>query len=175
MAKEIIHLLDYAATHPHAVIRYTASGMALYIHSDASYMSEPCARSRAGGHFFLSSKPKDPTKPPTEHIPLNGAVHSVCKVIQNVMASSSEAEIAALYANAKKGKELRMALLEMGHPQPHTPIMTDNSTACSIINNTVKQKRTCAIDMRFYWVRDRCAQKHFIVYWAPGYAHSTYM
>eukprot|EP00957_Ditylum_brightwellii_P165478 12598604-Ditylum_brightwellii.AAC.1 len=22
--------------------------------------------------------------------------------------------------------------------------------------------------MRFYWVRDCCTQKHFIVYWAPG-------
>eukprot|EP00957_Ditylum_brightwellii_P092689 7057539-Ditylum_brightwellii.AAC.1 len=72
VAKEFIHLLDYDAAHQHAVIRYTASGMTLYIHSDASYMSETCACSRAGGHFFLSSKPKDPIKPPTEHIPLNG-------------------------------------------------------------------------------------------------------
>eukprot|EP00957_Ditylum_brightwellii_P141830 10806066-Ditylum_brightwellii.AAC.1 len=32
----------------------------------------------------------------------------------------------------------------------------------------VKQRRTRATDMRFYWVRDRCAQNHFIVYWAPG-------
>ena len=34
-------LLNYAATHPNAKICYTASDMILYIHSDASYLSEP--------------------------------------------------------------------------------------------------------------------------------------
>eukprot|EP00957_Ditylum_brightwellii_P164124 12496185-Ditylum_brightwellii.AAC.1 len=56
----------------------------------------------------------------------------------------------------------------MGHPQQPTPVITDNSMACGIVNKIVKQCCTRAIDMRFYWVRDRCAQKHFIVYWVPG-------
>ena len=33
-------LFNYAATHPNSKIRYTASDMILYIHSDASYLSE---------------------------------------------------------------------------------------------------------------------------------------
>ena len=48
--------LDYAATHPDARIRFIASNMQLWIHSDASYLSEPKTRSRAGGYFFLSKK-----------------------------------------------------------------------------------------------------------------------
>ena len=44
-------VLDYAASNPDATIRYHASDMVLYIHSDASYLSETKARSRAGGHF----------------------------------------------------------------------------------------------------------------------------
>eukprot|EP00957_Ditylum_brightwellii_P182292 13887661-Ditylum_brightwellii.AAC.1 len=56
----------------------------------------------------------------------------------------------------------------MGHPQPPTLVMTDNSTACGILNKTVEQKRTQTIDMRFYWVCNRCAQNHCIVYWRPG-------
>eukprot|EP00957_Ditylum_brightwellii_P024004 1809984-Ditylum_brightwellii.AAC.2 len=36
----------------------------------------------------------------------------------------------------------------MGHPQPPTLVMTDNSAAGGILNKTVKQKRTQAIDMR---------------------------
>eukprot|EP00957_Ditylum_brightwellii_P021751 1640881-Ditylum_brightwellii.AAC.1 len=88
--------------------------------------------------------------------------------MRQVMASAAEAEIGALFFNTRKGEELRLALTEMGHPQPPTPVMTDNSTACGIINSTVRQRRTRAIDMRFYWVRDRCAQGHFLVYWAPG-------
>eukprot|EP00957_Ditylum_brightwellii_P158830 12089468-Ditylum_brightwellii.AAC.1 len=78
------------------------------------------------------------------------------------MASTAEAEIGALYANTRKGEELRLALTEMGHPQPPTPVLTDNSTACGIINTTVKQLRMRIIDMRFYWVRDRCVQGHFL-------------
>eukprot|EP00957_Ditylum_brightwellii_P144183 10985881-Ditylum_brightwellii.AAC.1 len=70
------------------------------------------------------------------------------------MALTAEAEIGALYSNTRKSEELRLALTKMGHPQPPTPVLTDNSTACGIINKTVKQQHTHAIDMRFYWVRD---------------------
>ena len=56
----------------------------------------------------------------------------------------------------------------MGHPKGPTPVQTYNSTASGIINETVKQRRSKAIDMWFYWVRDRCKQKHFLIYWAPG-------
>jgi hypothetical protein len=52
-AAAIVHLLDYAATHPDAILRYTRSDMVvLHIHCDASYLSVPEARSRAGGHHF---------------------------------------------------------------------------------------------------------------------------
>jgi hypothetical protein len=44
-AEAAIHLLNYAATHPDATVRYHKSGMILHIHSDASYISEPKARS----------------------------------------------------------------------------------------------------------------------------------
>ena len=56
----------------------------------------------------------------------------------------------------------------MGHPQPPTPIQADNACAVGIANDTVKQKRSKAIDMRFYWVRDRVRQNQFIIYWQKG-------
>eukprot|EP00957_Ditylum_brightwellii_P091139 6939231-Ditylum_brightwellii.AAC.1 len=59
-------------------------------------------------------------------------------------------------------------LEEMGHPQPATPAMTNNSTLCGIVNKMVKKQRTCDIDLRFYWVRDHCAQGHFLVHWVQG-------
>ena len=34
-------LLDYVATHPHASLKFIASDMALAVHTDASYLSEP--------------------------------------------------------------------------------------------------------------------------------------
>ena len=62
-ANHLWQLLDYAASNPDATIRYTASDMALHIHSNGSYLSAPCSWSQAAGHFFLSSWPRDITKP----------------------------------------------------------------------------------------------------------------
>jgi hypothetical protein len=50
-------LLDYAATHPDAKLHYLASDMQLRIDSDASYLNAPHARSRIGGHHYLSNAP----------------------------------------------------------------------------------------------------------------------
>eukprot|EP00978_Attheya_sp_CCMP212_P027615 scaffold92921_cov81-Attheya_sp.AAC.2 len=54
-AQTITHLLNYCATKTEATVHYSASDMSLKIHSDTSYLSEPKARSRAGGYFYLSS------------------------------------------------------------------------------------------------------------------------
>eukprot|EP00957_Ditylum_brightwellii_P149952 11419741-Ditylum_brightwellii.AAC.1 len=143
----LTHLLNYCVTFPNAVLRYKASGMVLHIHSDASYMSADQARSRAGCHFYLSSASGDPTKEPPCPPPPNGPVHLVCKVLRNVMSSATEAEIGVLYVNMRKGEELHLALEEMGHPQPPTPVMMDNSMACGIVNKMVKQRGTRAIDI----------------------------
>ena len=52
------------------------------------------------------------------------------------MVSAAEAELGALYSNAQEILPMRQCLKELGHPQPATPIKTDNSTAKGIINNT---------------------------------------
>jgi hypothetical protein len=158
--KRVKQFLDYAATQEPAVLTYRKSGMVLAIHSDASYLNEENARSRAGGHHFLS---EDVPFPPN-----NGAVHNVAEIIKAVMSSAAEAELGSLYINVKKGVEERHILTEMGHPQPPTPIQVDNSTAEAIVNNRVQPKRTKAMDMRFHWLRDRQTQKQFRIYWRPG-------
>jgi hypothetical protein len=63
---------------------------------------------------------------------------------------------------------MRTTLSMMGHNQDATDLTTDNITADGIINNTVKQKRSKAMDMGFYWIKDRVEQKQFNVGWAPG-------
>ena len=92
---ETLWLLNYAATHPNAKIRYTASDMILYIQSDASYLSKPRARSRAGRHYLLGDERPDMKMPPTNRPRLNGPIHSISQIISNVMGSSAEAEIGA--------------------------------------------------------------------------------
>jgi hypothetical protein len=154
------HFLDYMATQEPAVLTYRKSDMILAVHSDAGYLNEDNARSRAGGHHFLS---EDVPLPPN-----NGAIHNVAEIIKAVMSSAAEAETGALYINARKAVEIRNILDELGHKQPPTPIQTDNSTAEGIVNNRVQPKRTKAMDMRFHWLRDRANQKQFRFYWRPG-------
>jgi hypothetical protein len=134
-------LLDYLATHPDATIRYHASDMILHIHSDASYLPVSNARSRLRGLFFCGDKSPEQDK-------LNGSILNVASVIKNVVASVAESEVGACFHNAQSGASLRVTLTELGHIQPPTPLRTDNSTAFGILNETIKQKRSKAMDMR---------------------------
>ena len=84
------------------------------------------------------------------------------------MASAAEAELGALFENAKEAVAICHALTEMGHPQPPTPMQVDNTVAHGIVNSNIRQRKSKAIDMHFYWVRDRLKQKQFKVYWEPG-------
>ena len=157
---KVDQFLDYVASQDEAILTYRASDMVLAIHSDASYLSESKARSRAGGHFFMSSDVEYPSN--------NGAVLNIAQIMNSVMASAAEAEIGAMYVNAREAVPVRRTLIEMGHPQPRTPMQTDNSAAHSVVTNNVQPKRTKAMDMRFYWLRCRDAQGQFRYYWRPG-------
>jgi hypothetical protein len=83
--KSITKLLNYCATHPDAIVRYYSSDMIIWIESDASYLSETKARSRATGYHCLSSKPTNPNQPPAPtdpSPPMNGAIVVPCKVMR---------------------------------------------------------------------------------------------
>ena len=158
--KQTKQLLDYLASQEEAVLTYSASEMILVVHSDASYLNESKAQNRAGGHFFMSSNSDIP--------PNNGAILNIAHIIKHVMASATEAELAALYIMAREAVYIRIILEEMGHKQPPTPMQTDNAMAEGVINKKVQQKRTKAMDMRFHWLRNRECQQQFRFYWRPG-------
>jgi hypothetical protein len=82
----------------------------------------------------------------------NGAVLIISKRIKHVMSSAAEAEIGAVFINAKGGAVLRTILEELGHPQPPTPMETDNTTATVYSNGTIKQKRTKAMDIKIWQI-----------------------
>jgi hypothetical protein len=57
----------------------------------------------------------------------------------------------------------------LGHKQPPVPMETDNTTATGYSNGTIKQKRTKAMDMHFYWIKDRVKKGQFNVNWGMGF------
>ena len=84
-------------------------------------------------------------------------------------ASAAEAELGALYLNVKQGRIIRLALEEMGHPQPPTPINCDNLTTTGIVNGTVKRQRSRSMEKNYFYVIDQVDNKQFIVEWYPGH------
>ena len=98
------------------MIRYTVSDMVLHIHSDASYLSQPQSLSRAGGNYFLGDTRSDMSKPPTTRTRLNGPIHSMSRIMSNVMGSAKEAEIGAAYINGQESVPISTLIRELGHP-----------------------------------------------------------
>jgi hypothetical protein len=98
----------------------------------------------------------------------NGPLLCHTTVLEHVVSSVAEAEFGALFVNVKEGTVTRTTLSEMVHNQDATDLKTYNTTADGIINNIVQQKRSKAMDMRFYWVKYRVEQTKFNPGWAPG-------
>jgi len=107
--------------------------------------------------------------PGKDEIPINnGAVLNISQIIRAVMSSAVEAELSALFINAKTAVSIRQTLIELGHPQPRTPMQTDNATAHALLTNKIPPKALKAMDMHFHWLRCHDAQGQFRYYWRPG-------
>ena len=119
--------------------------MILQVYLDASYLTAPKERSRAGGHFFLGSIPID-NKP----IYLNGPIHSLSSILKHVASSAAEAELGELFLNAREAKIMRLILFKLGHQQPATTIHCNNTTVIGIVNNTIKRQRSRSMEMRYF-------------------------
>ncbi len=89
----------------------------------------------------------------------NGAILNIAKVIDVVISSVAEAELGALFMNAREAVYLQCILAKMGHPQPKTPIQTNNSTAEGVINSKIQPKRTKLMDICFEWLKEREAKE----------------
>ncbi len=105
----------------------------------------------------------------TEEIPINnGAVLNISQIIKTVMSSAAEAELGALFINAKTAVSMQRTLNKLGHLQPRTPIQTNTSTAHALLTNKILPKALKAMDMQFHWLGCRSAQDQYRFYWRPG-------
>ena len=123
--------MDYVQTYPNTYIRFYASHMILHVDSDADYLVAPKARSKIAGYFHLSDHPNI-----TKHPKLNGAKLVEYKTLRHVVFSSAESEVAGIYHNAGIATPIRQTLQSLNHPQPPTPLKTDNSTATGLSTST---------------------------------------
>ena len=66
------------------------------------------------------------------------------------MALDAEAEIAALYTNAREAVAIQNILTELGNKQKPTLMQTDSATAEGLLKQKIQSKRTKAMDMSFH-------------------------
>ena len=157
---DIERFLNYAKRYPNAILKIQPSDMKLRIHSDASYLSESNARSRAGAYIYLGTH--DDKQSP------NSAIAYLSVIISTVVDSATSAEYAAAFIAAQAATSLRLTLQDLGYPQDATPIICDNACAVGIANNSFQQKRSKTIDMRYHWLRDQIKLGNFTITWKPG-------
>ena len=157
-----IQLLHYGHTYPDASITYYASDMILSIDADASYLGETGARSRAACTF------KFVTKDNPDYV--NGLIECISTIIPTVVTCAAEAEYAGLFIAGQTGLQYRYTLSDMKCPQPQegTRITCDNLTSGKLCHGKWKNKRSKPMDMRYHWIRDRCALKDFYIEWRKG-------
>ena len=70
------------------------------------------------------------------------------------MSSAAKAETGGMCVNAPEAVRERITTENIGPKQPLTTLEADTSTANGIMNKTVEQKQSEAMDMRFYWLQD---------------------
>jgi hypothetical protein len=157
---DIERFLQYASRWDSNVMRIHGSNMILNVHSDASYLSETKARSRAGA-FMCMGTDMHGTRP-------NAPVLYLSVIISTIVDSATAAEYAAAFIAAQAATSLRITLGELGYPQPATQITCDNACAVGIANDSFSQKRSKTIDMRYHWLRDQVRLGNFTIIWQPG-------
>jgi hypothetical protein len=161
--KKCKRLLDYVSTYKHTFLRYYASNLILSVDSDAAYLVAPGAKSRIAGFFYFKHAPNG-----TPLKCINSPIHVECRYLRHVVASAAETEVGGLFHNCQTAIPIRNCLILMNHPQPPTPIKTDNTTAEAFTYNNITIKKAKSWDMRYYWLCDRENQLHFKIYWKKG-------
>jgi hypothetical protein len=89
-------------------------------------------------------------------------------MISCVVASVAEAELAGGFQAAQISVQHRRILHDLGYPQPPTLLRMDNTVALGLAQGSLNKKRSKSMDMRFFWLIDRVAQKQFTVDHIPG-------
>jgi hypothetical protein len=117
--------------------------MQLKIHSDASYLSEPKAKSRSGGYFYLGNKKKSPKNPLS-----NGPLLCYTTVLKHVVSYVAEAEFGALFVNVKEGTVTRTTLAGMGRNQmpQNSKLTTPQQMALSITQSSKNAQKQWTCD-----------------------------
>jgi hypothetical protein len=128
--------------------------MILTVNTNKLYLSKNNAHNWASAHFYLTKKGNGKFN--------HGAILNLASIIKHVMLLAFEAELVAHYYDCKITVPIQTTLAKMGHPQPVTPITTDNITAQGLTVGTMTPKASKSMDQQFDWLKCHSAQHQFL-------------
>ena len=96
--------------------------------SVAAYLVAQKEKSWVAGYFHLSTHLNI-----SKYQQLNGAIHAEYKTSRQVVSSTAEVEVVDTFHDTGMPLPIQHILTCLNHPQPPTPIKTDNSTAAGFV------------------------------------------
>ena len=83
------------------------------------------------------------------------------------MASEDDSKDGTIFVNTQTDVPIHTTLTEMGWKQGPTAIQVDNSNTVGIATKEFRQKKSKAMDMRFYWIKNIIELGQFRLFWRP--------
>ena len=97
--------------------------MIIKVALDTVYLVLPKARSCIAGYFRLDNRLANKR----QQYP-NGVVLIECKTLRNIVSLAAEVKTCCIFHISKIVLPIRYIFISLHHPQPPTPIKTDNTT-----------------------------------------------
>jgi hypothetical protein len=153
--------MNYLHTYPNAVIGYHASDMILKITSDAAYLVQPKARSRAAVHYHLGWLNSDR---------VNGAVDVLFKLSKTLFLPLRKPELAESTSEANTPAPCEPCYKNsvIASQRPDRLSTPATTLPKAFENAKMRQKLSKSFDMRYWWMKDCIHQRQFDLNWSPG-------
>ena len=151
--QQVDRLANYMARFPKGSVIYKATDMILRAMYDSAL--RPHGKHKMGSIIYHSCEDDAPEI-------IGNIIEVLCKLPSNVVASIAEGEYCSQFITGQTAYWHRIILERMGYPQPPTILYGDNTTAIGIANDSLKVKKSKAIDTKLHWIRDRTRLGEFI-------------
>jgi hypothetical protein len=150
--QQVEKLANYIARFPKGSVIYKTTEMILRAMYDSALRLH--GKHKAGAILYHANKNDPPES-------IGNIIEVLCKLPPNVVASIAEGEYCSQFLTGQTAYWHRVILERMGYPQPSTILYGDNTTAIGIANDSIKVKKSKAMDNKMHWIQDRTRLKDF--------------
>jgi hypothetical protein len=162
--KQIDRLSNYIARFPKASVTFKATDMITKAMYDSAL--RPHGKHKTGAIIYHSNKDDPPEK-------IGNITEVLCKLPRDVVASIAEGEYCSQFLTGQTAYWHRVINERMGYPQPPTILYGDNTTAIGIATDSIKVKKSKAMDKNLHWIKDRTRLGDFLPMYIPTEKNSA--